>query len=142
MRLDAHQRSLQHAHDQREDQHQVHPRHGQQVREPAGAKGAIVVRGQIALAEDQRARHGPHVGREGRVDAVPHIRARMRSIHASRPRARRTTATSSVPPERTTPRCASDGRGSPSAAFQSRCGAPSVATTSASSPRARSSGPP
>ena len=74
--LDARETSLEHTDRHGEDEHQMHPRHGEEVRETARAKASIVVRVQVALAEDERSRHRRDVGRERRVDAGPYPRAR------------------------------------------------------------------
>ncbi len=70
--LDAHEHQLEELDHEREDEHQVHPRDGEQVGEPGRAERAIVFRGQVTLAQDQSARHRREIRRERRVDPRAH----------------------------------------------------------------------
>ncbi len=70
--LDPPERPFEDAHGERQDQDQVHPRDGEQVRQAAPPEGVVVVRCEVALAEHEGAGHGPDARVEGRVDAAPH----------------------------------------------------------------------
>ncbi len=73
--LDAPERSLEQADAEREHEHEVHARHREEVREPAGPESAVVFRCEVALTEHQGARHRSHDRVEARVDSPPNSRA-------------------------------------------------------------------
>ena len=57
----------------RDDEDEVHPGDGQEMRQPTCTKVGVVAVGEVRLAEDERARHRVGVAREGRRDAPSNI---------------------------------------------------------------------
>ncbi len=141
-RLHAHQHPLERPHDEREDEHQVHSGHGQEVRQATRAKCVVVVRREVGLSEHERPRHGGYRGREGRLDSSSYMGAGSVDPCGEALAGSNDPHVQSASRTKDSPASLSRPRVTPPDAFHSRCGAPSGTTTSASSPRARPSGPP
>ena len=61
--------------ERRNDEHEMHARHGEQVRETASPERTLVDGGEVVLAEDERARHRRGIDREGGDDPLAKARA-------------------------------------------------------------------